>query len=40
MTRRGEAPRITHNHFTGTGTRTINDNGSRAIEELFVRSFS
>ena len=34
------APRITHAHFTGTGTRTLRDNGTRAIEGLFTRSFS
>ena len=33
------APVITHPHFTGTGTRTIRDNGTRAIEALFRRSF-
>jgi hypothetical protein len=39
--RRGtsEAPVITHIHFTGTGTRTLKDNGRAAIEELFKRSF-
>ena len=36
----GNAPRITHPHFTGTGTRTLADNSRRAIEELFDRSFS
>jgi hypothetical protein len=34
-----KAPVITHPHFTGTGTRTLRDNGRRAIEELFDRSF-
>jgi hypothetical protein len=34
-----KAPIITHPHFTGTGTRTIRDNGRRAIEELLTRSF-
>jgi hypothetical protein len=34
-----DGPVITHPHFTGTGTRTIRDNGVRAIEELFSRSF-
>lgn len=34
-----EAPTITHNHFCGTGTRMLNDNGKRAIDELFERSF-
>jgi hypothetical protein len=35
-----EAPRITHVHFTGTGTRSLKDNGLKAINELFDRSFS
>ena len=35
-----DGPVITHVHFTGTGTRTIHDNGQRAIEALFTRSFS
>jgi len=30
---------ITHPHFTGTGTRGIHDNGKRAIEDLFTKSF-
>jgi hypothetical protein len=34
-----EAPVITHPHFTGTGTRKIHENGQRAIEDLFTRSF-
>jgi hypothetical protein len=34
-----DAPVITHPHFTGTGTRTLKDNGRRAIEQLFARSF-
>jgi hypothetical protein len=40
--KRGAAdlPRITHAHFTGTGTRTIRANGKQAIEELFTRSFA
>ena len=33
------APVITHIHFTGTGTRTMQPNGIRAIEGLFTRSF-
>ena len=33
------APTITHPHFTGTGTRFLEANGRRAIEELFTRSF-
>ena len=32
-------PTIAHPHFTGTGTRTVRDNGRRAIEDLFTRSF-
>jgi hypothetical protein len=32
-------PVITHSHFTGTGTRFLEDNGRTAIEELFARSF-
>jgi len=32
-------PSITHARFTGTGTRFLEDNGRRAIEELFTRSF-
>ena len=32
-------PIITHAHFTGTGTRKMQANGTRAIEELFTRSF-
>ena len=30
---------ITHPHFTGTGTRTLQPNGKRAIAEVFNRSF-
>jgi hypothetical protein len=33
------APVIKHQHFTGTGTRSLQPNGKRAIEELFTRSF-
>ena len=33
-------PEITHHHITGTGTRFLNDNGRKAIDELFARSFS
>ena len=33
------APVIKHQHFTGTGTRSLQANGKRAIEELFARSF-
>lgn len=35
----GDGPVITHPHFTGTGTRTLQPNGQRAIEGLFDRSF-
>jgi hypothetical protein len=34
-----DAPVVTHPHFTGTGTRTLRDNGRRAIDDLFDRSF-
>jgi len=34
-----EWPRITHPHFTGTGTRNIRENGKQAVEDLFTRSF-
>jgi hypothetical protein len=34
-----DSPVVTHPHFTGTGTRTIQENGKRAIEGLFTRSF-
>ena len=37
--RKANPPTITHPHFTGTGTRSVQDNGRRAIEELFTRSF-
>ena len=33
-------PVITHPEFTGTGTRFLEDNGRRAIAELFDRSFT
>ena len=33
-------PAIGHAHFTGTGTRTIRDNGRKAIEALFSKSFT
>ena len=32
-------PIITKNHFTGTGTRILKDNGKKAIADLFKRSF-
>ena len=34
-----DLPVITHPHFTGTGTRHLGDNGKRAIDALFDRSF-
>ena len=34
-----DVPMITHPHFTGTGTRQIHDNGKKAIEALFTKSF-
>ncbi len=34
-----ETPLITHPHFTGTGTRSLRANGTRAIEALFDGSF-
>jgi len=34
-----EAPVIRHGHFTGTGTRFLEENGRRAIAGLFERSF-
>jgi len=33
-------PTISHVHFTGTGTRFLEDNGRKAIAELFERSFA
>ena len=32
-------PVVTHPHFTGTGTRVLEDNGRRAVGALFDRSF-
>jgi hypothetical protein len=34
-----DLPVITHHHFTGTGTRVMKENGKRAIDGLFTRSF-
>jgi len=34
-----EKPTIAHRHFTGSGTRFLNDNGLKAINSLFERSF-
>jgi hypothetical protein len=36
---RKDGPRIMHPHFTGTGTRQLQDPAKRAIEQLFTRSF-
>ena len=33
-------PTITHPHFCGTGTRNLGDNGRKAIDALFQRSFA
>jgi hypothetical protein len=35
----GNLPVIAHAHVTGTGTRTLRENGKAAIEALFERSF-
>ena len=35
-----DGPVITHPHCTGTGTRTIRENGKKAVDGLFARSFS
>jgi hypothetical protein len=35
----GDEPVIEHIHFTGTGTRVLDDNGRAAIKALFDRSF-
>ena len=34
-----ELPVIAHMHFTGTGTRQLEENGRQAIHDLFARSF-
>jgi hypothetical protein len=36
---RADTPIVTHPHFTGTGTRHIQDNVKRAIETLMTQSF-
>ena len=38
--KKGDEPVISHVHFTGTGTRFIEENGKKAIKDLFARSFS
>jgi hypothetical protein len=37
---RGDEPVISHPHFAGTGTRFLQENGKKAIAELFERTFS
>jgi hypothetical protein len=32
-------PLVTHPHFTGTGPRSIDENGKKAIEALCTNSF-
>jgi len=34
-----DLPRVMHPHFTGTGTRVLNDHGKKAVADLFARSF-
>ena len=34
------SPRIGHTHFAGTGTRILQPNGTKAINDLFDRSFA
>jgi hypothetical protein len=34
-----ENPVISHAHFSGMGTRFLEANGKKAIEDLFARSF-
>lgn len=36
---KAENPVITTSHFTGTGTRILEKNGEKAIQDLFARSF-
>jgi hypothetical protein len=38
--KKAEEPVISHVHFTGTGTRFLEENGKKAIKGLFARSFS
>jgi hypothetical protein len=38
--KKGSEPVISHVHFTGTGTRFLEENGRKAIAELFERSFA
>ncbi|MGE0461709.1 MAG: hypothetical protein AB7Q16_10105, partial [Vicinamibacterales bacterium] len=34
-----DLPTVQHIHFTGTGTRFLEENGRKAIDDLFARSF-
>lgn len=38
--KKGGEPVISHNHFAGTGTRFLEENGKKAVRELFERTFS
>lgn len=38
--KRGDEPVISHAHFGGTGTRFLEDNGKKAVKDLFERTFS
>jgi hypothetical protein len=38
--KKGHEPVIGHLHFAGTGTRFLEENGKKAIQELFERTFS
>jgi hypothetical protein len=35
-----ETPKIKTKNFAGIGTRKLNDNGKRAIRDLYVKTFS
>jgi len=37
--KKADEPVISHVHFTGTGTRFLEESGKKAIKELFERSF-
>jgi hypothetical protein len=37
--KKGDEPVISRNHFTGGGTRLLEENGKKAIKDLFERSF-
>lgn len=38
--KKGNEPVIGHVHFAGTGTRFLEENGKKAVKELFERTFS